>query len=397
METLSVKMKNASNNLIRFSIFFLIFIISGFDVYAQTELTQKSSATVFSNPLFLGMLSIVILLLIIIVVLGNVVKAAAHHKMEMEKSKKNGNVKSILLLLISIFSFESLLAENISVKTVTTNLYWGLDGFTFYFMLIIISLELIVTGFLYVSIMNLLERDSEVKDVIVEGKPKIKEPAFLDKLNASVAVEMEKDILLDHNYDGIQELDNALPPWWKYGFYLTIIIGIIYLLNFHVFKTGKLQIAEYEEQISIAKSEQDALNKNNANTIDENNIKLITDEGAITNAKSLYLMNCAACHGKLGEGVVGPNLTDEYWIHGGNINDIFKSIKYGWPDKGMKAWQQDFSAKQLQEISSYVKLLKGTNPPNPKEKQGDLFIEETVKDSVLTKAVPDTMPQKKEI
>ncbi|HSC37770.1 MAG TPA: c-type cytochrome, partial [Chitinophagaceae bacterium] len=91
--------------------------------------------------------------------------------------------------------------------------------------------------------------------------------------------------------------------------------------------------------------------------------------------KTVFLQNCSPCHGKSGEGVVGPNLTDDYWLHGGGVKDIFKTIKYGWPEKGMKSWKDDLSPTQIAQLSSFIKSLRGTHPPNGKEQQGELYQE----------------------
>ena len=204
---------------------------------------------------------------------------------------------------------------------------------------------------------------------------KITESKIMMSLTDAVAIEEEDSIMLDHDYDGIKELDNNLPPWWKYGFYLTIVTGVIYLLHFHVFKTGDLQGKEYDNAIAQAKIEVDEFMKTSANNVDENTVKVLTEASDITAGKDLFIANCVACHGKGGEGTVGPNLTDEYWIHGGSIKDLFKTLKYGWVEKGMKSWKDDLSPIQMAQVSSYIRTLKGTNPPNPKAPQGDLYSE----------------------
>ena len=208
-------------------------------------------------------------------------------------------------------------------------------------------------------------------------------PSLLERLNASVAIEKEADILMDHNYDGIRELDNDLPPWWKYGFYATIVFAVIYLVHYHVTATGDLQIAEYNKSITEAAAAKTAYEKNSAGNVSEGNVKMLTDKEELAKGEAIFKANCFACHGKLGEGGVGPNLTDDYWLHGGSIKNIFSTIKYGWPDKGMKSWQADLSPVQINETASYIKTIHGSNPPNGKAPQGDLFVETAIpKDSV---------------
>ncbi|MGN6249085.1 MAG: cbb3-type cytochrome c oxidase N-terminal domain-containing protein, partial [Ginsengibacter sp.] len=200
----------------------------------------------------------------------------------------------------------------------------------------------------------------------------------------AVPVEKEADILLDHDYDGIRELDNALPPWWKYGFYLTIGFAIVYLLNYEVLGYGKNPIQEYNEEMAKAKIQMEEYAAKSGNTIDENNIKM-PDADGLAKGKEIFTTTCWPCHGKLGEGGVGPNLTDDYWLHKGSLNDIYQSIKHGYPDKGMQAWGKNFSAKEINDLAGYIKTLKGTNPPNGKAPQGDLYVESSSSDSTVTK------------
>jgi cytochrome c oxidase cbb3-type subunit 3 len=116
----------------------------------------------------------------------------------------------------------------------------------------------------------------------------------------------------------------------------------------------------------------------------------------ITEGATLYSKNCIACHGDKGQGGVGPNLTDDYWIHKGGIRDIFYTIKYGWAEKGMKSWKEDFSPVQIAQLASFVKTLHGTNPPAPKEKQGELYTENDATPSDSTATTPaDTSTARK--
>jgi cytochrome c oxidase cbb3-type subunit III len=199
-------------------------------------------------------------------------------------------------------------------------------------------------------------------------------------------VEKEEDILLDHDYDGIKELDNALPPWWKYGFYITVVIAVIYVLRFHVFNTGPNPEQEYRAEMKHAAEQIEAYRKQSNDMVDEKTVTL-ADASGITAGRQLFQKTCFVCHGANGEGGVGPNLTDDYWIHGGSINDVFKTIKYGVPDKGMQAWEKNFSPSEIRNLSSFIKSLKGTNPANAKAAQGEIYKE--------VAAVPDSAVVKK--
>ncbi len=211
-----------------------------------------------------------------------------------------------------------------------------------------------------------------------EGKDEVKQSVNIwekvkQYLTAATPIENEKDILMDHDYDGIKELDNKIPPWFSYLFYTTIIIAVYYLLNYHVFKTGMLQAEEYKTEMQQAELLKAEL-ENSGTFLNENNVQLLTSQDAINEGKQVFNANCVACHRADAGGAVGPNLTDNYWIHGGGIKNVFKTIKYGVPDKGMVTWQQTLTPKQIQEVASYVISLKGTNPVNPKPPQGNLYV-----------------------
>ena len=205
----------------------------------------------------------------------------------------------------------------------------------------------------------------------------------------AVPVESEEDILLDHDYDGIKELDNALPPWWKYGFYFTIAVAGLYLLRYHVWKTGPDPQQEYAQEMKAAAAQLESYRKTSGDNVDEKTVTM-ADAAGIAEGEKIFKTICYSCHGAQGEGMVGPNLTDKYWLHGGSINDVFKTIKYGFPEKGMPAWEKTYSPVQIKNLTSYVMSLAGTNPPNAKAPQGDLFDEgktgnSNTKDSTATK------------
>ena len=369
---------------------FLLILMSLISLQINAQVINKveSTSSLFSNVVFMALVSVIVVLLLVIYVFSEMLKAAAQHKkdqVKVEKEKSFGSIKTVVLLMIFSNTINSIKAQNTDVVASQDFSYWGISPSLFYLLISIIIVEIAVAWSLYKISMQLLGvKERRLREAELKLKSEVKKPTIIDKLNASVSIEKEKDIMLDHDYDGIKELDNDLPPWWKYGFYISIVYSVFYLVHFHIINTGKLQEAEYDEQILIGKAEADAYRKKAANFVDENNAALLTDNESIASGKSIYMDNCGACHGSAGEGGVGPNLTDNYWLHGGGIKDIFKTIKYGKPDKGMKAWQLDLGAKQIHEVSSFIKSLYGTNPPNAKEKQGVLFEEiSTTTDSIV--------------
>lgn len=188
-----------------------------------------------------------------------------------------------------------------------------------------------------------------------------------------VPVEKEEDIMFEHSFDGIRELDNSLPPWWVAMFYISIVIGVAYFGYYHVLGYGPSSAEEYEAQMERAEEQVKAYLASQANLVDETNVEALAEEGQLALGKTIYDANCLACHGAFGEGGVGPNLTDQYWIHGGSIKDVFRTIKYGVPEKGMIAWQAQMRASEMQQVASYIMTMQGTNPPNGKEPQGEIY------------------------
>lgn len=197
-------------------------------------------------------------------------------------------------------------------------------------------------------------------------------------LTKAIPIDKEKDILFDHGYDGIHELDNDLPPWWKYGFYITIFWALSYLVYFHVTDSGNLSLQEYQAEMDQAAAAIKARMAKNSNMVTAETVVALNDTEAISAGKGVYAQYCVACHGQLGEGGVGPNLTDEYWIHGGGIKNVFTTVTKGVPSKGMISWKSQLSPKQIQQVSSFIITLKDTEPVNGKGPQGDVWKEETV-------------------
>jgi len=196
------------------------------------------------------------------------------------------------------------------------------------------------------------------------------------KLTRAKAIEQEGEILLDHNYDGIKELDNRLPPWWVYGFYATILFAAIYLLRFEVFKDYN-QIDEYEQAVAQAKIDLEEYKKTAKDLVDANTVELLTDATDIKAGEAIFTGNCIACHKAGGAGGIGPNLTDDYWILGGGIKNVFHTISEGGrAGKGMISWKTDLKPSEIAQVASYVLSLHGTNPADAKEPEGEIYIDE---------------------
>ncbi len=192
-------------------------------------------------------------------------------------------------------------------------------------------------------------------------------------INVSLSEE-DKILIKEHDYDGIQELDNRMPPWLAFLFQGTIAFAIIYMLIYHGFGIGDLPQAELEKDLQAAAIQKAAFLEREGAKIDENSVVLATEPADLEKGKALFTANCAACHAEDGGGTVGPNLTDNYWLHGGALGDIFKVIKYGVPEKGMIAWEKQLKPQEIQFVASYiVSGLRGTKPANPKEPQGELW------------------------
>lgn len=197
---------------------------------------------------------------------------------------------------------------------------------------------------------------------------------FLQSATKAKDIENENEILIDHDYDGIQELDNVLPPWWLWGFYITVIISIFYIFQAWYFDSYNQQ-KELENELRVAAEEIEAYKKANPELFDTSNIVALTDATSLAEGKVLFeTKTCVACHLNDGGGSIGPNLTDEYWITGGGFENVYNTIsKGGRPGKGMIAWETVLSTKERQLLASYILSLKGTSPAVPKAAEGDLW------------------------
>lgn len=207
-----------------------------------------------------------------------------------------------------------------------------------------------------------------------------------DKLNAFKPMSQERALDVGHDYDGIRELDNITPPWFTAAFLGTILFSIVYLYRYHVAHSAPLMAEEYQIEVTEAEAAIKAYQEAHGGAIDENNVVMLSEAADLEAGKTIFATNCVPCHGANGEGnAVGPNMTDDYYIHGGTVKDIFTTIKNGVPEKGMISWSSTLSSTQMAQVSSFLKSIGGTNVAGGKEPQGTLYKEGAASEGSVVK------------
>jgi cytochrome c oxidase cbb3-type subunit 3 len=338
--------------------------------------------SIFNNPLTLTFIILMVLLLVIIGILANILIGAADVKLKKKKKAANpatlaSVITGLLLLAAPALFAQDATGDTANAVTTGAKTIAGMPSSTFYILATVMFLELFIILALLINIKFLLkaEKDKITSETETEEE-KANKLTWWDKFNALRPVTEESSLDLGHDYDGIRELNNRLPGWWLYGFYGCILFAGVYLYRFHVSHTAPSSIQEYEQSVVRAESQLKEFIKKQGDAVDETNVKLLTGAEDLAAGKALFVKSCAACHLESGAGIVGPNLTDDYWLHGNDIKSMFKVVRYG--INAMPAWQTQMSNKQIAQVSSYIKTLHGTNPPNPKAPQGTLMKEETV-------------------
>lgn len=345
-------------------------LLSGINVHAA----DPDTPSVTSNPFVVLAIVIIIILAIAIALLANVLRGAAQIPVKPEAGDKTTAEKEEEL------TYAGGLARTGSARSIlflfATPAINGLSDTAFYMICGVIFLEVLVLLALLYNVKLVLSIHKKNKAAAAQEagqvalQPAAPHISWWQRINRFKSKEEEVTLDLGHDYDGIRELDNRLPPWWLYGFYCSILFACVYMWRYHVSHSAPLSAEEYTIAVQKAELQKTAYLKKAANLVDESTVKVLTGEGDLAAGRKVFESTCFACHGKAGEGGVGPNLTDEYWLHGGSIQDVFKSIKYGWADKGMKSWKDDFSPSQIAQIASYVLSLQGTHPENAKAPQG---------------------------
>ncbi len=297
-----------------------------------------------------------------------------------------------ILLFTSFATAQNLFAQTVTKPAEASLLddpmlaFYVIVGFIF-----MLAILVLLVAVYMLRVINYMNRQAAKEKAERLGVPYVPEPSFWERVwqksHDFVPVEKEQSITFAHSYDGIRELDNHLPPWWTGLFVVTIIFSVAYLLFYHVMGTLPSQKAEYDNEVAVAQAQmQKLLATNPVAAIDENNVEATADALALAEGKQIFLNTCASCHRKDGGGDIGPNLADDYWKHGGTIKDIFKTVRHGVQGTNMIAWEGVISPEKMKNVSSYVLALRGTNPPNAKKPEGDLF-----KPDLKPVAKPDTV------
>lgn len=342
-------------------------LLAGALLSAPSLMAADSTSSDTQSMIFGLFVLMAFILVILLFVLARIIKSLTSNKdLWMEQIKTKGAAtKAAALLAVFALSTNSTFAQAASAS----------EGFkiTSGMFDIIITLNVILLVFVFALVIVLRKMINALRSEEQEETSVASDITHI--LTDSVPVEREHEIMTDHDYDGIKELDNNLPPWWVWGFYMTIVFAFVYVYYYHISGSNWSSKSEYQVEMADAAAAKEAYMSQMANAIDESSVTFLTAEADLSAGKEIFTNNCQACHGGAGEGGVGPNLTDDYWIHGGGIKEVFSTIKYGVPAKGMIAWETQLSPSQMQKVASYIKTLKGTNPPNAKEPQGDLWIE----------------------
>lgn len=276
--------------------------------------------------------------------------------------------------------------------------YPMISVFLFVFLFILIAIEITLSA--VNRVMNQLMTPEEKAKKEYEDSLSFSESTWyknlMEKLTKTSPIEKEGELLMDHDYDGIKELDNNLPPWWVYLFYICIIFGVIYVVRYDVLGADDQEM-ELKKEMAQAKIDVEEYLKTAPDLMDEKTVVLLTDEADLAAGKEIFTTNCVACHRADAGGQIGPNLTDDRWILGGGIKNLFHTITNGGRDgKGMIAWKGTLKPKEIQKVASYILSLQGSNPKDPKEPEGEVWVDESAPKTETAAAKPtDTTQVKK--
>lgn len=251
--------------------------------------------------------------------------------------------------------------------------------FLFVFLFLLIAIEITISAIDKITYQLLT--DEQKAKLEASSAISFTESQWYEKLVKSLTksepIENEGQLLLDHDYDGIKELDNNLPPWWVYLFYACIVFSIVYLVRFEIMGADDQEM-ELKKEMAQAKIEVAEYMKTAPDLMDEKTVTLLTDGADLAEGKTIFETNCAACHRADAGGQIGPNLTDDNWVLGGGIKNLFHTVTNGGRDgKGMIAWKGTLKPKEIQKVASYIISLKGSNPADAKAPEGEVWVDDT--------------------
>ena len=362
-----------------FIVFANLFTNNSFGQDAATTAVAPEKLSVWTNGGGILMVCTIVMLAAVIFILGRILRTLIHEDtVEMYKAKKSGKGITATLILTMLTLSSQAQDAAVSAAPAGPSTVFGMESIVFWSMAAVLIFEFIVLMVLCYVLYSFLLRKGLIKGVASGAStlPKWLQWDFL--MGNNVPVEKEEALLFDdHDFDGIQELDNGMPPMLKYIFVATILFAVYYWVDYHVLEASPLQIAEYENQLREGEIQKAEYLKKAGASVDENTVTLLADASMLDAGAKIYTTNCVACHGDKGQGGVGPNLTDKFWLHGGDIKSVFKTIKYGIPDKGMRAWQSEIKPADMQAVSSYIlKNMANTNVAGGKAPQGEEFVPE---------------------
>lgn len=249
------------------------------------------------------------------------------------------------------------------------------------FLFLLIAVEIVLSAVNKVTY-HLLSAEEKQKLKAEEALPFTESNFYkgvMKKLTRSKSIEQEADVMLDHNYDGIKELDNVLPPWWVYLFYGCVIFAIVYLVRFHVIG-DYTQAEEFQKEMAQAEIEHQEYLKTAPDLVNVDNVVLLTEAADLADGKKVFeANNCFSCHGQNLQGGIGPNLVDKYWINGGGVKEVFALISNGSTKNTVMApWKDVIKPSDIQKLSSYILSMQGTNPEGAKDPEGEIWEEKTM-------------------
>lgn len=334
-------------------------------------------------PLLYAMVALAVVQVIFILSIAGIMRTMGGTGTWLKKLvEKRGRAASVLLLLFISGEVDAQAYQAPATTMSMMAAFWWLFAINV-FLFIVLIVQMNILGSLTRTVVGSAEHG-----VVTTPSGPTWADRLLERLTRQAPMEQETEIELHHDYDGIKELDNVLPPWWLWLFYGCILWGVVYLVNVHVINIWPDSQTEYRTEMAQAKVDVEAYMATLINTVDENTVTFTDDVAVLANGRDLFTTYCTACHGADASGSetsVGPNLTDAHWLHGGGVKNIFKTIKYGVPEKGMISWKAQLQPVELRALACYIMSQEGKGGATQKAPQGELWNEEaTPSDSTAT-------------